>query len=130
MKIKQVRANVDTFTGKASELCRQLALAGIAVVWVFKNSGDRNVIPDDFLLPIFLLVLTLAFDFLQYVAGSIEWMIFNHIQENKYSCTSEDQEVDSSPAWINYPHLLFFILKIVTIIGSYAFLLKGLAARL
>ncbi|WP_233842461.1 hypothetical protein [Dyella sp. 2HG41-7] len=130
MKIKQVRALVDTFTGKASELCRQLAFAGIAVIWVFKNSGDKNIIPNDFLLPLFFLVLALAFDFLQYIAGSIEWLIFNAIQEHKYTCTNEDTEVDSSPNWINYPHTVFFILKMLAVIASYVFIVKGLSARL
>lgn len=130
MKIKAVRALVDTFTGKASELSRQLAFAGIAVIWIFKNSGDTAIIPNDFLLPLFFLVLTLALDFLQYIFGSIEWMIFSHLQEKKHDCTNEEKEVDSSPGWINLPHTICFVLKLVTITIGYASIVKGVAARL
>ena len=130
MKIKEVRKLVDTFTSKASELSRQLAFAGVAVIWIFKNSSQNAVIPDDLVLPLFLLVLTLTFDFLQYVFGSIEWSIFSHIQENKYNCEHEDQEVDSSPWWINLAHTICFYLKILTIVVAYVFIVKGLASRL
>jgi hypothetical protein len=130
MKIKEVRKHVDAFSSKASELSRQLAFAGIAVVWIFKNSGQNAIIPNDFLLPLLLLVLTLVFDFLQYVLGSIEWTIFSHLQENKYNCDDEDQEVDSSSSWINLPHSICFYLKILTVVLGYIFIVKGLASRL
>ena len=130
MEIKEVRELVNTFTSKASDLSRQLAFAGVAVIWIFKNSGQNAVIPNDFLLPLFLLVLALTFDFLQYVLGSIEWMIFSKMQENKYNCENEDQEVDSSPGWINLPHTICFILKMVAVVAGYVFIVKGLASRL
>lgn len=130
MKIKQARGHVDTFSGKASELSRQLAFAGIAVIWIFKNSASRGIIPDDFVFPMFFFVLALAFDLLQYILGSVEWGIFTKIQEAKYKCKNEDQEVDSSPVWINYPHNLCFILKIAMIAIGYSSMIANLSTRL
>jgi len=53
---------------KSSEINRQLAFAGIAIIWVFRtDSGGRQIVPEELFLPGLLLVLSLSFDLLQYV---------------------------------------------------------------
>ena len=41
-KIEDYREDFYFFTGKASEVNRQLAIAGIAVIWIFKNPENRT----------------------------------------------------------------------------------------
>lgn len=37
---------------KSSEINRQLAFAGIAIIWVFKtDSGGRQIVPNELFLP-------------------------------------------------------------------------------
>lgn len=129
MKIKEVRALSDTFSSKASELCRQLAFAGIAVVWVFKTTNQNALLPNEFLLPLFLFVVTLGVDFLQYVLGYLEWSIINRIKESRHTCTDEDTDVGDVPWWVNF-HTLLFYAKIVLIVVGYWHLANVLWARL
>jgi hypothetical protein len=129
MQLKQAWAHADYFTGKASELVRQLAFAGIAVVWVFKNNTQTAVIPNDFVLALFCLVLTLLCDFLQYAFGGIEWRGYGSYQAKKHG-GSDDDEIDDAPQWLNYPHTFCYYAKLVLIVASYALLISGVSARL
>jgi hypothetical protein len=62
--------SVDT-AGKSSEINRQLALAGIAIIWVFKqDKAGRQSIPFDLFLPGLLIIISLALDLLQHVVKS------------------------------------------------------------
>src|SRR6478672_3157292 len=45
MKLSKYRETGEYFSGKASEIVRQLILAGIAIIWVFKiKVGNADVI--------------------------------------------------------------------------------------
>lgn len=130
MQLEKAWNNVDTLTGKASDLTRQLAFAGIAVVWVFKNSTQAAIVPNDFVVALFLLVITLAFDFLQYAVGGVVWRVFLSRQLNKHAGSNKDDEVDDAPGWINRPANLFFYGKLALIVLSYGALIHGVGARL
>ena len=78
MKLKDARDNYYFYSGKTSDIIRQMALAGIAVTWIFKRDvNGMPAIPVDLLRPTFLIVLTLAFDFAQYISGTIAWGTYN-----------------------------------------------------
>lgn len=50
MQLKDTRESYQFFSGKASEIVRQLGFAGIAVIWVFKVTvGDRQIVPPELL---------------------------------------------------------------------------------
>lgn len=84
MKLKDARDNYYFYTGKASELVRQLGLAGIAVIWLFKKEvAGVPKIPEELLLPLVLIVLGLALDLLQYVSASIIWGVFQRWKEKR-----------------------------------------------
>ena len=51
---------------------RQLALAGIAVVWLFKLSSSNAInLPRSFVMPLLLFVITLTLDFMHVALGSL-----------------------------------------------------------
>ncbi|WP_250627057.1 hypothetical protein [Pinirhizobacter soli] len=130
MELKKAWENRDLFTSKASEITRQLGFSGIAVIWIFKNGGTSNLVPDDLVLPLFLLVLTLLADLLHYIAGSLEWQLFTSRQEKKTGAKEGTDNIADAPAWLNYPHTCFFYSKLVLLVASYAVLIHAMSARL
>ena len=110
MNLKTVRDAYDTYSGKASEITRQLGFAGIAVVWIFRYQvADGLALPDQLRLPLALLVVALAADFLHYVVSAAVWGIFGRITEKKLVKRDDDFE---TPSKINWPGLFFFWMKI------------------
>src|SRR5688500_13649158 len=66
------------YTTQASAIVRNLAFAGIAIVWLFRyQQGDSTRLPADLARASFALVLALAFDLAQYVLGGIVWGVAN-----------------------------------------------------
>jgi hypothetical protein len=76
-KLSQYWENFEEYTGKASDVTRQLSFAGIAVVWLLRTGGGGSLpIPSALLLPLALFVWSLSFDLLQYVVASVVWGSF------------------------------------------------------
>src|SRR5688500_15770819 len=71
------------YSGEASKINRQLAFAGIAIIWIFYSSKNPELIPRGMQLPLLLLVIGLAVDLLQYVMGYILLKIFHRKHEAK-----------------------------------------------
>ena len=112
----------DLFTGKASEITRQLGFAGLAIIWVFKSGqGTEYSVPKDLLLPALMLTVGLTLDFLHYVAAGALWQWFT-----KSAQKARKEEFDA-PAWINPVTWTFFILKITAIVAAYSYLILFLA---
>jgi hypothetical protein len=122
MKLSDYRETYYEFSGKASEVARKLAFAGIAVVWIFKASGTSSPkIPLDLYLPTGLFVLTLVFDLLQYVSATIVWGIFQWKEERKLNDINDDPELGAHPL-CKLPQNIFFLLKIIVISLGYILL--------
>lgn len=110
---------------KASEINRQLAFAGFAIIWVFKtDSGGRQIVPYELFLPGLLLVLSLSFDLLQYVVKSEIWYRVTRKKE-KAGITHFDV-----PPKVNYIVDGFFWLKIGVTIAAYVLIIRFLLSRL
>jgi hypothetical protein len=117
MKLSDARDAYETQSGKASEIARQLSLAGIAVIWVFKSGTDQAPTIDQHLLRAALfIVLALSVDFLQYLVGTTTWFIYfrNREKEGK----KLEDEFDA-PACLNWPTWIFFYLKSASIVVAY-----------
>ena len=125
MKLKDAREFYYFHSGKTSDLVRQLALAGIAVIWLFKYEviGVPKV-PTQLLAPLVLIVLGLAFDLLQYAVATGIWGVFQRAKER--AGVGEDAEF-LAPPQLNWPALAFFWLKVVSICAAYYLLLQHLA---
>jgi hypothetical protein len=125
MKLKDARENYYFHSGKTSDLVRQLALAGIAVIWLFKYEviGVPKV-PSQLLVPLVLIVLGLAFDLLQYAVATVLWGFIQRSKER--AGLGEDVEFLVSPL-LNWPALVFFGLKVASIGVAYYLLFRHLA---
>jgi len=122
MKLESYRSAYYDLSGKASDVARQLALAGIALIWIFKldNAGPL-AIPVPLLLPAALFVVTLALDLLQYVFGALIWGAFNRYHESK---GKKDDEDVLAPSYFNWPALFCFWLKLCTVLIGYMTVFK------
>ena len=122
MKLSDYRETYYEFSGKASDVARKLAFAGIALVWIFKTSnGPTPKIPSELIFPTGLLVLTLAFDLFQYLAATVIWGFFQWYEERKLNDINDDPELSSHPC-LKWPQNTFFVLKLTSISLAYVLL--------
>ncbi len=119
MKLSDYRETYYEFSGKTSDIARKLAFVGIALVWIFKTEAKpAPTIAQELHLPTVLLALTLTFDLLQYIAGTLIWGVFQWFEERKLADIKEDPELQTPPCF-KWPQLFFFCLKLVTILWAY-----------
>lgn len=108
------------YTGKASDINRQLIFAGIAIIWLFKTDGEGQFsLPIDLLLPAKAFILALILDILQYIIAGAIYGLTNRYHE--WKGTSEDSIV-SVPVWFNWPGLVFFYSKVLVNLAGYLYL--------
>ena len=142
MKLEDTRAEYYYFTGKVSDIVRQLGLAGVAIIWVFKTeSAGRQTIPEGLVPAGVLILLGLATDLLQYAAGTIIWDRFNRKKENelekklaekKAVGKHYDPEAEDFTAPSSIPALtkILFWVKFVLMFLAYLYLIFYLMTRL
>jgi hypothetical protein len=120
VKLQDYRDTFYEYSGKASDLSRQLAFAGIALIWLFKKdtiSGPS--IPHELLLPGIFIVLALALDMFHYCLGSLIWRRFYRKKEE--AGADEERELDHS-VWLESPIYAVFILKIIFVFLAYGWI--------
>jgi len=105
------------FSGKASDISRQLAFGAIAVIWLFKTDTPTGyiTIPPDRIWPGILIVAALAADLLQYVAGSSGLL-----------CSLSRKKAN----WLVLPIWGLFEIKMALVIGAYILILLFLIPKL
>jgi hypothetical protein len=124
MKLSDYRKTYYEYSGKASDVARQLSFAGIALVWVFKlDSKPIPNIPEQLFFPAALLTAALALDLLQYTISAMVWGSFARSQE-KLRSSKEEDPILSAPRFYNWPGLSFFWTKIVVVIWAYMLIFK------
>lgn len=127
MKLENVREYYEYFSGKISDIVRQLGLAGIALIWVFKTEvAGKQVIPADLMTSAKLIVMALGLDLLHYITGTIVWGSYNSIKERQG--IKQDKEF-LAPRKINWPALFFFWTKIFTMLAAYVYILRFLLSH-
>ena len=123
MKISEAREAYYGYSGSVSTVARQLAFAGIALVWVFRvPSEDTVILPGALWLPTILLILGLALDMIHYLVSAAVWGVFHRISEKRHP-DEPDREVDA-PAWLNWPGLAAFWGKAFSIASALLLLLR------
>lgn len=137
MTLKDARDTYYTYSGKLSDVARQLSFAGIAVIWIFR-AGDKAAIgfiwDRHLLLPLTLFVGSLTADLFQYAYASLAWAIFHRAKEKAFDRPQQDgkkapDDFKAHPA-INYPTLFFFWSKAVIVMVGHLILLRHLASVL
>ena len=127
MNLKDCRDYYYFYSGKTSDIVRQLGFAGIAIIWVFKSENQgKLVVPPELIYPGILIVVGLALDLLHYDVATALWGIFNRIKER--SGTKEQTEF-KAPRAINWPALTLFWSKAIIIAVAYVELLLFLGNK-
>jgi len=111
MKHKDTLENYYFYSGKTSDIIRQLALAGIAVIWLFKLGPDNAPkLPSELISPLIFIVCCLLCDLAQYTLGTIIWGIYSRCTEKKL----QGRDIKfTAPPYINWPTIFFFYTKII-----------------
>jgi hypothetical protein len=123
VKLSDARKAYYDLSGTGSTVARQLAFAGIALVWVFRAPGeDTVVLPAALWLPTIFLVSGLALDMLHYLCSAAVWGAFHRINEKRFP-DEPDREVEA-PHWLNWPALVAFWGKASSIALAYLLLLR------
>lgn len=73
MKVSEIRSHYRDQTERASTVARQLALGGIAVIWIFRNTGETLALPRFLYLPTLAFIFSLGADMAQYGIASWRW---------------------------------------------------------
>ena len=119
MNLTDLQRAKDANTAKASDVVRQFAFAGIAVVWLLRSANVAEPIPAALIPALVLFGAALICDLLQYVISSAIWTIYyrrklkQHIAE-----TTEFQE----PRLVTLPAYILFAAKIFLSITAWAVL--------
>jgi hypothetical protein len=115
------------FSGKASEVSRQLSFAAIALIWLFKTDTPTGqlAIPHDLILPGVLIVAALAADLLQYITAALIWRFYAFYLESKHI-----RGVERHNKWLERPIFVLFGIKIVLVIWAYVLILLFLIRKL
>lgn len=109
------------FSGKESDLNRQLAFATIALIWPFKKDVQgQPAVPEELILPGILVIRSLALDMLQYCVASIIWRAFYRAKEKEGM--PEDAELDHS-VWLEIPITMLLAAKILCVMAAYVVIL-------
>lgn len=128
MKLSEYKKDYYFFSGKVSDLTRQMAFAGLAIIWVFKSSiGDKISIEKELFLPAILFVLSLSFDICQYIYQTIAWNWF--FEKHEKAKVKEDDDI-LAPRWMNYPSNVFFWLKVFALLSAYVIIIRYLSENL
>ena len=123
MSLKEFKDAYYYYTSMVSSVGRQVAFAGIAIVWIFRMGSEQEIsLPKGLLYSTVALVVCLAFDFLHYLTSSMVWGIYHRVKEKTHNSSEELK----APGWINWPGLLFFWSKSLALVIGYYFLITFL----
>jgi len=128
MKLAEYRETFYVFSGKASDLNRQLGFAGIALIWIFKTGVDDKIaIPTALQWAGILIVISLALDMFHYCVGAAIWRCFYRRLETKG--VTEDEDITHSQ-YLELPILGLFMFKVAAMMVGYFFIFDYLLGRL
>jgi hypothetical protein len=128
MKLSDAREAYEALSGKASDIVRQISLAGIALIWVFKSGSQEAPVIDGRLIRASLFIFIALFcDFLQYLAGTTIWVFYFRYKEVKRTKETADFQ---APPQLNWPMWGLFYLKAAAMVWAYArFIIPFLYAK-
>lgn len=129
-KIKDYIKVYEDYTTLLSTTSRQLAFAGIAIIWIFKTEQSGTyILPDGLLFPIIAFSLYFCFEFLQYFVASIIWYFFYRYHEKKRVVVTDDPDIEAS-VYCERTISFFFYLKLCSVFIAYGLLIKFLFLKI
>jgi len=91
VRLDDVKNAYETLSGIASQIVRQLSLAGIGLIWLFNiGSGAKPALPHPLLQGALFIFLALFFDLLQYLLGTFTWFLY--FRKKERAGTPPDRE--------------------------------------
>ncbi len=118
MKLSEIREAYEELSGSLSKFNRQLAFAGIGIIWLFRytDANNNTFIDSQVLTPILCFVISFSFDILQYFWQSYVWYIFYWYKRGKG--LKEDDEANEQE-WPNVVAWVMFTVKVCALIAAY-----------
>lgn len=118
MTLGDIRNAYEALSGKASEIVRQLSLAGVALVWLFKSGQpDSPKLAGPLVRAALFFFLALVLDFIQYLSGTAIWHIY--FSHREHQGEKLEDEV-SAPVQLSWPTWIIFYAKSLTVVFAYA----------
>lgn len=116
--VKEGWGNFEYFSGKVSDVARQLSLVGVAVV-VFVTgltttdfaTGDAVELPDRLIVAAAFLAISLGLDLLHYMTGSALWFAWPRWHEHQ-----RDKHPETYVRPVRYPDSLARVLNVLLIL--------------
>jgi hypothetical protein len=129
-KLSDYKLTYEEASSKVSDLTRQMALAGIAIIWIFRqpDSSDK-IICEGLIPPLIFFVFTLTFDILQYIYKTVAWAIFFRTKEKKAKKKNPDPPMQANPI-MNLPTWILFASKVVCLLLGYILIFTYLFDKL
>lgn len=125
MKIADARAFYFDYAEKFNDRLRTLAMTGIGIIWVFKESNPTGSwIPGALLSPGVLLVAALALDVLQQAYGMLAWRFV----AGKGEGDAPDRQIQPA-RWLDWPTMTMFYARMLLVFAAYIWLLAYLKSR-
>src|SRR5438128_58044 len=123
-------------TGTVSNLVRNIAFAGIGLIWIFKNSEysvNSSMLPSQLHKPLFYIIVGLTADLFQYLWRALNIFVHYKIKDVKYirgQLNDADLEDVTMPEYISIGTWFFFISKVVLIVIAYAYIYQYIIGKL
>jgi len=130
LKLSEYDKDYYGFSAKAGDIARQLALAGIAIVWLFKVEANGSLaLPKLLAWPTIAFVVSLAADLLHYLVQSITWGRFAYVQRKAHG-KGDDDAIPDPPGYYNWLPLVLFYCKTTVVVVGYWWLFDYLRLRI
>jgi len=126
-KLSDIEKAKNDATGKASDVGRQLAFAGIATVWLLRDEQSLRPFETGLAAALTLLAAALLVDFLQYVHCSWVWKDFYNTQYDRHN---HDDALVDIPEGLSASLYRFFWAKICLLLLGYSALLIAAVKKL
>ena len=121
MKLSEYRDTYYVLSAKASDVARQLAFAGMAIIWIFKlDSKPIPVIPKQLIIPTCFFVCALASDLLHYIVATSIWGSFRWWQEKNKKIADPNLKASK---YLNWPILFLFAIKLGLVAIGYVYVI-------
>jgi hypothetical protein len=125
MKIEEAQAFYFDYAGKLNDRIRTLAITGIGIIWVFKQTTETGPwVPQKLLGPGVLLVAALGLDVLQLAYGMVVWGRVAKREDKR----TPGYEINV-PNWVNWPTAFMVYSRILLVLLGYVLLIMYLKGR-
>ncbi len=125
MTLKEIREDYVRYSTNVSNLSRNLAYAGIGIVWIFKHTNSENVdkalsmIPVELRLPLILFIVVLIIDLFQYFVQILIWYPYYVSKKKENRDKNEEDVILNEPEKYNIIPWLLWLAKLIVVIVAY-----------